>query len=84
MPACQSSFCMLANVAANTEPDGDYISSEWSSPTTESTTGTTKELLCHIMCTKQLPHRAYLLATLLEQESGLGLFEPSQSAIPAF
>eukprot|EP00957_Ditylum_brightwellii_P122609 9350391-Ditylum_brightwellii.AAC.1 len=77
-------FCMLANVVANVDPDGDYISSEWSSPTTKSIISTTKKLLCHIMGTKQLPHHAYLLATLPECKSGLGLFEPSQSAIPAF
>mmetsp|Transcript_28347 Transcript_28347/g.41175 ORF Transcript_28347/g.41175 Transcript_28347/m.41175 type:complete len:391 (-) Transcript_28347:911-2083(-) len=77
-------FRMLANVAANADPDDDYISSEWPSPTTESIMGTTKKLLCHIMGIQQLPHHAYLLATLPERKSSIGLFEPSCSAIPAF
>eukprot|EP00957_Ditylum_brightwellii_P038510 2910916-Ditylum_brightwellii.AAC.1 len=74
----------MADIAANADPDRNYTSSDWSSPTTEAIACTSKHLLCHIIGTQHIPFHAYTIATLHKQEYGSRLLESSHSAIPSF
>eukprot|EP00957_Ditylum_brightwellii_P139685 10645782-Ditylum_brightwellii.AAC.1 len=74
----------MADVAANVDPFVNYITSGWTSPTSDAIAGTSKKLLHQIMGTQQIPYHAYAIAILPEQDHGLGHFEPSGSAISSF
>eukprot|EP00957_Ditylum_brightwellii_P063755 4837756-Ditylum_brightwellii.AAC.1 len=53
-------------------------------PSLEAITCISKKILCSIIGTQNFPYHAYTIATLPEQEHGLGMLEPSQSTTPSF
>ena len=56
----------------------------WQSSLTRIIATTTKRVLKALTGLPQLPHHAYILATLPESLKGLGLFSPERSAITSF
>eukprot|EP00957_Ditylum_brightwellii_P113209 8633006-Ditylum_brightwellii.AAC.1 len=74
----------MADVIANADIATDYTVTPWSSNMSGKIDTVNKELLCNILHCSHIPLHAYALATLPESDYGLGLFDPSRSAINCF